>query len=904
MLGLNAFVRDTATESNGADIGRRLPPPSYEVREEWLRDSLIHLLCELTERSLTMNLAPTPYANRRIRIFVSSTFRDMVADRDELMTHTWPELRRFCRERQVELVEVDLRWGIAEEQSTRKETLKLCLDEIRACRPFFIGLLGERYGWVPGNDAFTADLKEEQPWLNDLQGRSVTELEILHGVLNNPDMADRALFYLRDPRFVESVPADKKTDFTAENTESAEKQKQLKTLVRRICTAKNIPLREDYPDARRLAAFVLEDLRGIIDAQFPNESIPDPLTRQARDHEAFAETRRRTYIGRPDYFDALDRHAASDGGPLVLLGDSGGGKSALLANWVEHWRKDHPKDFIFQHYVGGTPESAEHWRLITRLIAEIKRWSGDPEDVPKSHDELLKDFPVWLAKARIEAERKGVRFILGLDALNRLEDRGHARLLGWLPSHPFSGPLRLVVSTLQGETLEAVHKRSWKPLVVQPLTLDERRRMIAGYLARFGKKLDAPRLEGIAAAPGAANPLYLKIVLDELRATGTHERLDDRLADYLAAPDIPGLLRKVLTRYQRDYERDRPELVSEALGLIWVARRGLTETELLRLLRPATLLQLPLAIWTTLRAALEEGLVDQGGILNFAHDFLRAAVEAAFVPSEAKRDELRTQLADDLEKQQVSARSCDELPWLLWQIGRSDRLRACLLDIERFLKIHVRDQEELRGYWVWLGEERTMGKAYVQSFELWARAPGRPDLEVALAANRIVFFLESAFIYEEAEPLLRRALVISERIYGASDPNVATDLNNLAWLLKETNRMSEAEPLMRRALAISEQSLGANHPNVARDLSNLALLLGGTSRLMEAERLARRALAISEQSYGTNHPDVLRDLNNLAGLMYTTNQIAEAEPLLRRVIGISEQTLGENHPTLAVALVT
>jgi hypothetical protein len=74
----------------------------------------------------------------------------MIGEHDELMTLARPELRRFCRERQVELVEVDLRWGIAKEQSTRKETLKLCLDEIRACRPFFIGLLGERYGWMPG----------------------------------------------------------------------------------------------------------------------------------------------------------------------------------------------------------------------------------------------------------------------------------------------------------------------------------------------------------------------------------------------------------------------------------------------------------------------------------------------------------------------------------------------------------------------------------------------------------------------------------------------------------------------------------------------------------------------------------------------------------------------------------
>src|SRR5258708_4580255 len=93
--------------------------------------------------------APAATTNRRLRVFISSTFRDMIEERDELMTHTWPALRQLCQERHVELVEVDLRWGIAEEQSTRRGTLKLCLDEIRACRPFFIGLLGERYGWTP-----------------------------------------------------------------------------------------------------------------------------------------------------------------------------------------------------------------------------------------------------------------------------------------------------------------------------------------------------------------------------------------------------------------------------------------------------------------------------------------------------------------------------------------------------------------------------------------------------------------------------------------------------------------------------------------------------------------------------------------------------------------------------------
>ena len=98
----------------------------------------------------------TPTRERLIRVFVSSTFRDMQAERDILIKRIFPQFRKLCEERAVTWTEVDLRWGITAEQSAEGKVLPLCLAEIERCRPRFIGLLGQRYGWVP--DSIPADL--------------------------------------------------------------------------------------------------------------------------------------------------------------------------------------------------------------------------------------------------------------------------------------------------------------------------------------------------------------------------------------------------------------------------------------------------------------------------------------------------------------------------------------------------------------------------------------------------------------------------------------------------------------------------------------------------------------------------------------------------------------------------
>ncbi|HEY5177275.1 MAG TPA: DUF4062 domain-containing protein [Terriglobales bacterium] len=155
--------------------------------------------------------AQRPVAGRReIRAFISSTFRDMQEEREELVKQIFPQLRRLCESRGVTWVEVDLRWGVPDEAKAEGKVLPLCLQEIEHCRPYFIGLLGERYGWVP--EEIPESLFETQPWLREHLHQSVTALEILHGVLRNPKMAKHAFYYFRYPAY-----AAARKGFTDEN---------------------------------------------------------------------------------------------------------------------------------------------------------------------------------------------------------------------------------------------------------------------------------------------------------------------------------------------------------------------------------------------------------------------------------------------------------------------------------------------------------------------------------------------------------------------------------------------------------------------------------------------------------------------------------------------------------------
>ena len=76
-----------------------------------------------------------------------------------------------------------------------------------------------------------------------------------------------------------------------------------------------------------------QDLEWCIDKDFPKGTELTPLEREYEAHSAFAEARRRVYIGREEYFEEINKHMEEfTGVPLVVLGESG---CVLYSNCVK-----------------------------------------------------------------------------------------------------------------------------------------------------------------------------------------------------------------------------------------------------------------------------------------------------------------------------------------------------------------------------------------------------------------------------------------------------------------------------------------------------------------------------------------------------------------------------------------
>ncbi|MDH3669747.1 MAG: tetratricopeptide repeat protein [Gammaproteobacteria bacterium] len=135
--------------------------------------------------------------------------------------------------------------------------------------------------------------------------------------------------------------------------------------------------------------------------------------------------------------------------------------------------------------------------------------------------------------------------------------------------------------------------------------------------------------------------------------------------------------------------------------------------------------------------------------------------------------------------------------------------------------------------------------------------------------------------YAAAERHLLAALRTAEEM-GPEDPRLALSLNNLALVYHAQGRYDEAEPVYKRAISITERALGPDHPNLAASLGNLAELYRTQKKYVEAEPLYREALMIWQQAVGSYDLQVALWLEDCADVLRKLNRNQEAAKMEAR----------------------
>lgn len=601
---------------------------------------------------------------RQIRVFISSTFEDMRDERDYLIKKVFPELKQKAAEREVTLIDVDLRWGITEEQAKKGQVLDICFREIDNSIPFFIGIVGNRYGWCPEEKDVSDDDGLHCNIIKQYIRRhlSATEMEIQYGVLER-EQPMYASFYI-DSNNIDSSQID--------NPE------QLNALKEQIKSNKRYSWNY-YSSKIDLGNKVKENFVSLLDKLFPIEEKLSNVQLLELNQRIILNRHCSLYVPDESRFCALDSFVSDPRKrQLIIVGESGVGKSAFVAEWVK--RNQSNRDVVY-YSVGSGGNNTDKDTVLRHLALLVNHKCNNIKESDN------KDI-CFILKSLAEENKE---LVVVLDGFNQIELREDEEDLLWFPNP--EGKIKFIISiaTDRDSThFNPSHINSRHILSSRDgaeeydfknLSKPIRKKILESVLKKHGKNLDADLIEDIVSCKVFQNCLSLRILSEELVVHPKHETIRKVVQKYLKSQSIESFLYSVFDRYEQDYGS---LLVRKALSLLAVSEKGFDEREirdlvnedLIRFSGNSTLNSYTIPLeWSQFYCAFRDNFsVREGGLLGFSHQLIRDAVLEKYVYNNKELVSLLRKLIIDNFQNENSPRAWLELRHQYQELGMHEQL--------------------------------------------------------------------------------------------------------------------------------------------------------------------------------------------------------------------------------------
>lgn len=836
--------------------------------------------------------------NRHIRVFISSTFQDMQEERDYLMKKTFPKLRRIALKRNVTLTEVDLRWGITKEESESGKVVEICLREIENSNPFFIGLIGKRYGWIPKRDEINDKIFEiltpiERYMKSEL---SVTEMEIQYGVLER-EITPYAYFFIKRDDDSESDPI---------------KLKNLKEKVQKSAYPSYL-----YSSVEQLGEEVEKCFTQLLDILYPIGDISE------NEHQVLIQTSLLNQLclsfqNRNNYLQYLDEWLEKKGhNQLLISGVQGIGKSSLVANWVNKLIKESEWKVVYL-FINKLEKNPDRKNIEYYLGREISKYLD--LEIVKSEDILIQLFK------QIEL-RKDIRLLLVIDGLNHINN-DKDKLLNWIPDTPDN--IKIVYTSLNNDSTFKILKRKEIPiLILEPLSKKDITRVSKEYLHLYGKSLTNSQLEVIADNELFSNPIILKSLLNELVKFGSFDNLNSRLQYLASIKDSDLFYEQILQYAEDDFGVD---FVSQVLSIIALSRRGLFENDILEIINKFSDINYTPLAWSQLYSGFIDQFNSAAGIINFENKFLLKAVTQRYLNNEWKElmssylwaysnEMLQQENGSDIILsyflegifQAINLNDREAAEILHQQIGNAPSLALlfkndealtikCLNLLKKYeFNIEIYFYDELISKNKSVNIEMTLSLIYLAELLDYKEVLKYLTLQLKSFLNeskpssnreKAEMFCEIANRlsqgsdkdFKKAFEFYNKAI---ELLKGERCHTLSIAYNGLSLLIIETNQVIDiAEQLSIKALEINKELFGDFHLEVAVNYDTLARINEKKRNFKEAENYYNKSIELIKTIKGSTSPYLLVPLYNLSLMLYEIEEYSNVKRKIEEAMEI------------------
>ncbi len=254
---------------------------------------------------------------------------------------------------------------------------------------------------------------------------SATEMEIRKGAFDADHAADHAFAYMRS---LKDVPDDKHSAYYDSDASGLEYIARLKRKVAGLTKPENVYEENvawsEYLSAgfaSRFSQTIEEHLRKIVEKEVSHESVDD-IDYELFEHREYAASEAVGFYGRADDIKKIREYIDSTEPdmPLWIKGDSGLGKSALMAKVVSLYTAD--KSYCVMPFFSSlTPRSSG-----ARSMLELVRSCFDREYVDRYRKDKRKPYEKFVNLVD-EAHRfsPDKRYLIIIDAFNQLDTAGY-----------------------------------------------------------------------------------------------------------------------------------------------------------------------------------------------------------------------------------------------------------------------------------------------------------------------------------------------------------------------------------------------------------------------------------------------------------------------------------------------